>query len=216
MRRAIIAAAILLAGCVSVAPLSTSYLTVQLPEGCAPVLSGSTVTCSGTPPPVVEVCPPGTTGTPPNCVPIPPPTASCEGFAHAIHLTMDWNNPQPLMTGAMGPLDIAVVKFTTGPATNPAGYGNITGAAVCRAAVGAQRRAIGSGLQLRAPLNAGAQSISNTTTVNFSVGQNTSGYYPSLLPNTVYYFNVQNQKGSTCAHDGVCSMYFQLHRPPGT
>ena len=194
---------------------SAASLTVPLPEGCTPVLSGTTVTCSGTPPPVVEVCPPGTTGTPPHCVPIPPPITSCEGFANAIRLTMSWDNPVPLYTGGMGPLDVAVVQFTTGPYENPNGYGNITGAEY-QSQPSTRNGVLATAPCSFTPLNMGAQSISNTSTVNFSVGQNVSGYYPSLLPNTTYYFNVQQEKGSTCSADGNCSMYFQLHRPPGT
>lgn len=190
-------------------------LTVQMPDGCTPVLNGTAVTCSGSPPPAV--CTPPQTGTPPNCVnPLPPPTGDCSSFSKVISLTMNWAAPQTAYSSGMGPNDVVVLQFTTGLLTNPNQYGNVTGAEYQSEpssrifALSTKQCDFSNGL------GAGAAGQSNTSTVNYSVGSNGSGYYPALAPNTTYFFNVKNAPNSTCAGSGNCNMYYQLHKPPNT
>lgn len=143
---------------------------------------------------------------------------SCSGFTNTRILTMDWNNPQPLLTGSsggLGPNDAVVVKFTTGPNVNPNQYGNITGAEYSSDPSTRQAALSTTMCDFGSSLGFGATSTSNTVTVNFSVGSNSSGYYAALQPNTTYYYNVKQLAGSTCASSGNCNMYFQLHKPPG-
>ena len=142
----------------------------------------------------------------------------CPGFTNTRLLTMDWNNPQPLLTnslGGVGPNDAVVVKFTTGSNVNPNQYGNITGAEYTSDPSTRQGVLSTSMCDFGGTLGFGATSTSNTVTINFSVGANGSGYYPALQPNTTYYYNVKQVPGSTCAASGNCAMYFQMHKPPG-
>jgi hypothetical protein len=148
----------------------------------------------------------------------PPGSGVCSGFTNTRVIAIDWNNPQPVLTagvGGVGPNDAVIVQFTTGPGANPGQFGNITGAEYSSdpstrvAALSTRQCDFGS------TLGFGATSTSNTVTVNFSVGANSSGYYPALQPNTTYYYNVKQLAGSTCASSGNCNMYFQLHKPPG-
>lgn len=174
-------------------------LTVQMPDSCTPVLTGVSVTCAAGPTPIPPI----------------PPVSSCAGFATTHNMTMSWSSPQTLTTG-MGPNDVVVVQMTTGATVNPNSYGNMTGAEYQSQpsqrvfALSIVPCDFGSGL------GAGAAGTSNTATVNFSLGTNTSGYYPALLPNAIYYYNVKNASNSTCAATGVCGMFFQLHKPPNT
>lgn len=181
---------------------SAANLTVVMPDGCVPVISGATVSCgSGTTPPPVVVPPPVVT--------------SCAGFTQTIALSMDWNAPSTLFSGGMGANDVVVVQFTTGATVNPNQYGNIV-AAEYQSQPSARVFALStSRCDFTTSLAAGAAGTSNTATANFSVGSN-AGYYPALQPSTTYYFNVKNAEGSTCASLGVCNLYVQLHKPPNT
>ena len=173
-------------------------LTIVMPDGCTPVLTGTTVSCQAVAP-----------------IPPVPPVTGCTGFATTHNLTMNWGAPTTLTT-AMGPDDVVVVQMTTGQTVNPNAYGNITGAEYQSQpsqrvfALSITPCDFGSGL------GAGAAGTSNTATVNFSLGTNSSGYYPALLPNATYYFNIKNATNSTCAATGNCGMFFQLHKPPNT
>lgn len=171
-------------------------LQVPLPAGCVPSLQGSVVVCGSGP------------------GPRPPPT--CANFSRTIVLSVAWPLPATVLTGAMGPNDVAVVTFTTGAVASPNAYGNIVGAEY--QSPPSQRVFALSTLpcDFSAGLAAGAAGTSNTATVNFTVGANGSGYYPALQPNTAYYLNVSNAHGSTCSTAGICNMYFQLHKPAGT
>jgi hypothetical protein len=130
-------------------------------------------------------------------------------------LAMNWSNPVTLTT-SMGPTDVIVVQFTTGAGTNANQFGNIAGAEY---ASNTSQRIFAlstNRCDFSAGLGMGAAGAGTTVTAPFSVGPNNSGFYPALLPNTVYYLNVKNAENPGCAASGVCNMYFQLHRPPGT
>jgi hypothetical protein len=148
----------------------------------------------------------------------PGPGGSCTGFTNTRILDIDWNNPQVVLTGTsggVGPNDAIVVRFTTGAGANPGFFGNITGAEYTSDPSTRAASLSATMCDFNSTLGFGASSTSNTVTVNFSVGSNSSGYYPALQPNTTYYYNVKQLPGSTCASSGNCNMYFQLHKPPG-
>lgn len=200
MKRLLLAGALLLS-----LVAGAANLTIVMPDGCTPVLNATTITCGS-----------GTVTPPPVVVDPPPVTASCAGFAQTIALTMNWNAPSTLFSGGMGPNDVLVVQFTTGPNANPNQYGNIV-AAEYQSDPSARDFALSTArCDFGKTLGAGAASTSNTATATFSVGTNASGYYAALQPNTTYFLNVRNTAGSTCRSSGVCNMYVQLHKPPGT
>lgn len=199
-------------------------LTVTMPAGCVPVLNGTVVSCQGvTPPPV---CTPPQTGTYPNCGTCPsggtypnctqPPPGNCPGFANTILVQQNWANPQTMLSGGFGPNDIFIVQFTTGPNVGLS-YGNINAAEYQSQPSTRVATLSTKACDFTPSLGAGSTSTSNTVTVNFTVGPNGSGgYYPALLPNTTYFWNVKNLPNSTCGSSGVCNVFSQMHKPQGT
>lgn len=180
-------------------PALAATLTFSDPSCTSFTLSGNALTC-------VQSAP----GTLPPPAPPPPPIVgiSCAGFANTVVLDIDWANPRRTFTGDIGPSDAVVVRFKTGAApTNP--YSSITGAEY--GAPANPRLAVLSTTpcDFGQPPALGWSATSSGTGVSlrFTVGPNPVGFYPALLPNTVYYANV---KTSGCV--STCNMYFDLKR----
>jgi len=177
------------------------------------------VTC--TPPKVLQngVCadPPVT---PPTCTPpqvlqggvcvTPSPAVegpwngTCPGFNRTLVLTMNFANPQRLFTqsyGGFGGNDIIVVTFTTGSTSTP--NNNLSRIAAAEYGTGPTTR---EAVLSPRPCDFSAQpfggaSVSGTSvTVPFAVGAGENyGFYPKLLTNTTYYYNIKNTAGSGCS-----------------
>ena len=153
---------------------------------------------------------------------------SCTGFNRTLVLDENWNNPVRLFTssaGGFGPNDALVVRFTTGPNTNPWTSGSTSGK---KGGIGGAE--YGSQPSFRvATLSAspcdfgngmfppGTQVLNqNTIGLSYSVGGNhIAGYYAVLQPSTTYYFNVKNSPASTCSGDGNCNMFIDFSKPDG-
>jgi hypothetical protein len=149
----------------------------------------------------------------------PPPSGNnCSGFSSTRVLVLDWNSPSRMLTaqaGGFGSNDAVVVQFTTGANFSPANnlpkvvmaeYVSAPSGRV--ATLSTQPCDFGAGLALGATVNG-----ATTITIPFSVGPNSTGYYPALSPNTTYYLNVKNAPGSTCGVTGNCDMYVDLLKP---
>jgi hypothetical protein len=142
----------------------------------------------------------------------------CAGFSNVIVRDADASNTTVFTSSdgtIAGPNDVIVIRFRTGSIPNPNQFGNIA-AAEFNSQPSARTAALSNAIcDFSSVLGSGAVSNGNTVTVSFSVGSNTSGIYPQLQLNTVYYFNIKQQPGSTCSSQGNCTMYAQVHAPPG-
>jgi hypothetical protein len=143
--------------------------------------------------------------------------STCAGFTNTVVIDIDWAAPVRKYTGAFGPNDIAVVRFTTGnvdSANNnlpriqaaewtspPSGRYAVLSATPC---------------DLTRQTWLGATSASNSPSVPFAVGSGANfGYYPILNKNTTYYFNMKNLDNQTCTAGGVCDAFVELLKPGG-
>lgn len=136
---------------------------------------------------------------------------SCVGFSNTNVITMNWGSWSTTSSAEMGPLDAAVLKFTTGPTTSTA--------------LGKYISTTGSG-QLSAhdvtlsvtpcDFGPGMAQVTNTTTqkINFTIGGTSAAV---LQPSSTYYFNIKNSDGAVCLSGGAsCSLgAMGLYKPPG-
>jgi hypothetical protein len=148
----------------------------------------------------------------------PPPSGSvatvcaAAGYNSIQVIEMGWTNTRYYTKGfTLG--NIAIFHFRTPASTSPGNQGYVAGAEN------------GGGPKLRhavlsatpCDFNKGGflpydYSDATSPTVNFLVG-GTDLYYPILLPNTDYYFNVKNDPKACTS--GACEMYMDFSKPAG-
>lgn len=161
--------------------------------------------------------------TPPVPVPSPPaqPPPAPPAGGRTIMLDMAWNSSQRLFTrdaGGFGPDDVLCVRFKTGGINSPANNLPRISAAEwdsppsSRDACLSDKPGVFTGGVNGAP---GAAGIGNTVSFPFSVGPNSTFFYPALTPNTTYYLNIRNSAGATCRAGGHCDMFIDLQKPGG-
>lgn len=188
----------------SAAIASTQTITLAPGDSVVVVTQGAVV------PPIPPVVPPVV---PPN-----PSVITCAGFNNTIVLDFGWTAGR-LYSGTFGPNDALVAKFTTGNVDSPnnnlprlsgAEWGSPPSA---RFAVLSDKPCDFSRNQ---PWQ-GAISAGNSVQVPFAIGNgNNYGYYPKLLKNTSYYFNVKNlTPNESCSNQGVCNIFVELNIPGG-
>ncbi len=207
----------------TLAPAATGSLTWGPGDSCTVSCTGgttppATVTCpDGTThptgyvcpaPPANVTCPDGSVHQPGYACPSPPVegpwNGACPGFNRTLVLSMNWTNPQRLYTqsyGGFGGNDVIVVTFTTGSASTP--NNNLSRIAAAEYGTGPTTR---EAVLSPRPCDFSAQpfggaSVSGTSvTVPFAVGTGENyGFYPKLLTNTTYYYNIKNTAGSGCS-----------------
>lgn len=210
------------------APVSTNIAIVGADEFCKDfTVNGTTLTCvptGTTTPPANVYCPGDPNPHPPGFVcPGLPPQQSCAGFANVRNLTMNWASPTRLYTstvGGMGPNDVVVVTFTTGNVSSPdnnlpsiRAAEWVDGPSTREAALSSKACDFTGGdlAQYGGTLNSGT-----SVSVPFAVGTGSNwGYYPKLLLNTTYYYNIKNASNPACAATGSCNMAIDLVKPAG-
>lgn len=187
-------------------------------------------TCgSGGPPPVnctggsVVVgdhceCPPGYTWNSTNtaCVALPPPTTGCGGFTRTIEVTFAWPAGGRLYSGPMGVNDVFVGKFTTGNTDSSDNNLPRVSGAEWQSPPSARFAVLSATkCDFSAQTWQGATTAGNSVQVPFAVGAGSNwAYYPKLLKNTTYYFNVKNLSTTeSCSNQGVCNMFIELSVP---
>jgi hypothetical protein len=131
-----------------------------------------------------------------------PPPSSGGCVLPVTSSTINWAAPASVFDAGAGPDGTWVISFTT-PASPTAGLGSI--AVTESGGPQVQRTATFALSPCGAPLTAGARVSGYTVTMFFYVDASTNPYpsiYPTLLPNTTYYFSVD----SASASGAVCNL----------
>jgi hypothetical protein len=190
------------------ASASAADLTIVAPGCSSWSLSGSTLTCSsgsGSVPAPTPTPPPVTPPSVPNVI-------ACAGFPRTQVIDAAWpasNVTLRSLSAGFGNGVALVVRFHTGL---KGGFGRITMAEwgstpTFRTAVLSQRPC-----DWTPQASVYATSIGVTSSVNFSVGQNTFGY-PELNANTTYYLNVRNDVNGMPSCADTCDIFVDLKAP---
>lgn len=172
-------------------------LTVTLPEGCLPILSGSLVSCAGVTPPPVTLPPPT------------PPPNQCSG--QVLSGSLDWSKPgnDRIFSNGFGAGNTWLISFTPGSGN---GLGRVTVAEWG-----------GGPIQRQAELSAspcgpvmGSTVNSTTPALWFWVGPNNPfpTYYAQVQSGFPYYVTVRNlQGGVNSCYVQPCDAFAELSKP---
>lgn len=172
-------------------------LSVPLPDGCVPILSGYSVACQG-----------GAGPPPPLPPPSPPPSGTgCSGFS-VSPMETQWpttaNVNQAL--GFFSPTSALVVHFRSGAAGDKASFnlGNTSGPNY-NVVVASLSAAAGCNVARQYPPIAPIlyAVASQTPTIKMSVGGSALGYPVTVQPNTDYWVTIVNRLPSAGSWPGV-------------
>ncbi len=141
-------------------------------------------------------------------------TGTCPGFAATHVIPMVWASPTRMFTsnfGGFGPSDAVVVTFTTGAGTSVSNnLPKIGGAEYIDPPQARYAVLSATPCDFGAQPMPGASNSGYSVTVPFALGGGYNyGYYPQLLNNTTYYFNIKNLDASCFS----CNMFIDLSHP---